>query len=71
MPAAAPLAPDAPAGLDAPAVGLDALPPVDARPPGLAEAAGSFWADLREALGELAAAAEPAPGRGRAGRGRH
>jgi hypothetical protein len=26
---------------------------------------------VREALGELAAAAEPAPGRGRAGRGRH
>ncbi len=26
---------------------------------------------MREALGELAAAAEPAPGRGRAGRGRH
>ena len=26
---------------------------------------------VREALGELAAAAEPAPGRGRAGRSRH
>ena len=26
---------------------------------------------VREALGELAAAAEPAPGRGRSGRGRH
>ena len=26
---------------------------------------------VREALGELAAAAEPAPGRGRAGRGRY
>jgi hypothetical protein len=52
MTAAAPLAPEAPAGLDASAAGLDALPSVDDRPPGLAAAFGALWNDLREALHE-------------------
>jgi hypothetical protein len=53
MQPAAPLAPEAPAGLDVPAAGLDALPPpVEERPPGLAAAFGALWNDLRETLHE-------------------
>lgn len=52
MAGAEPLAPEAPAGSAAPALGLDPIPPLEERPPGLAAAAGALWGDLREALHE-------------------